>query len=196
MSFTQPTTADPELANGYRVSDYRRDVDAKHREAIADAVYRRFQERYVSPILAPSTHGFTKMAVACLMVEALESFRRGWSDTSKRGQSEHAFCSFFDGHQQFAPLRGHARDFYRGVRCGILHQAETTLGWRIRRDTPTLLDQAGRVRTINATQFVEALQAVLDHYRDELKAAAWDDELWTCLRYKMNAVCKNCDGAL
>ena len=42
--------------------------------------------------------------------------------------------SFFDVESAFAPFRGHVRDFYKGVRCGILHQAETTMGWRIRRD--------------------------------------------------------------
>lgn len=194
MSVASNVTVDPELASNYRVSDYRRDVQALHRDGIAEAVHRRFQERYVSPILQATTHGFTKMAVACLMVEALESFRRGWPDTGKRGQSEHAFCSFFDAHQQFASFRGHARDFYKGVRCGILHQAETTLGWRIRRDTPNLLEHSGDIRTINATKFVDALRSALDQYRDDLKSAAWDGEIWTCLREKMKTVCRNCDA--
>jgi hypothetical protein len=127
------------------------------------------------------------------MIEALESFRRGCLDTSKRGQGEHAFCSFFDAHEQFAPFRGHAREFYKGVRCGILHQAETSLGWRIRRDTRELLEQAAGIRTINATKFVRALDNALVSYCEELKAAAWSDEIWVNLRCKMKAVCSNCE---
>jgi hypothetical protein len=192
MTVAQTPTVDPELASSYKISDYRRDEQGRNSNGIADAVHRRFQERYLIPISPPSVHGFTKMAVACLMIEALESFRRGWLDT-RGAKSEHAFCSFFDAHQQFAPLRGHARDFYKGVRCGILHQAETTLGWRIRRDNPSLLDQTGNIRTINATKLVEALGSALDQYRDELKAAAWDSDLWMSLRSKMTSVCKNCD---
>ena len=37
--------------------------------------------RFPSPISALGVHGFTKMAIACLMIEALESFQRGWPDT-------------------------------------------------------------------------------------------------------------------
>src|SRR6266508_6503510 len=141
---------DAELASKYKVSNYWSDVEAKNRSAIADAIHRRFSERYLKPISSSSTHGFTKLAVGCLMIEALQSFRRGWRETIGRGQGELAFCSFFDGHDQFALFRGHARDFYKGIRCGILHQAETSLGWRIRQDTKTLLAQSNGIRTINS----------------------------------------------
>lgn len=184
---------DAELASKYRVSDYRRDVDAQNRSGIAAAIHRRFSERYLDPISKSSTHGFTKVAVGCFMIEALESFRRGWPDTSGPRQGELAFCSFFDAHDQFAPFRGHARDFYRGVRCGILHQAETTLGWRIRQDTKTLLDESEGIRTINAKMFVDALRTVLLEYRDKLEVADWTDDLWVCLREKMKRVCNNCE---
>ena len=125
-------TKKTELATKFTVGNYLDAVDTHDGEAIANAIHRRFRERYLDPASDPKKrHGFTMMAVACLMIEALESFRRGWLDTSGRGQGEHAFCSFFDAHVEFAPFRGHAREFYKGVRCGILHQAETTLGWRI-----------------------------------------------------------------
>lgn len=185
-------SASAELASNYKVSDYLTDEASQNRNRIADAIHRRFSERYIALISGVDTHGFTKLAISCLMIEALESFRRGWIDTSKRGQSEHAFCSFFDAHEQFAPFRGHARDFYKGVRCGILHQAETTLGWRIRRNK-ALLEQAGGIRTINATKFVRALQSALENYRQELRNADWNDEMWVNLRRKMKAVCSNCE---
>ncbi len=189
------TAGDAELASDFRVADYLAAVARRDRPTIAEGIHRRFRERYLDPISdsrAPR-HGFTMMAVACLMIEALESFRRGWPDTSQRGQGEHAFCSFFDAHAAFAALRGHARDFWKGVRCGILHQAETALGWRLRRDTKDLLTITPGVRTINATLFVRALGEALDGYRDQLKAAPWEDDLWDCLRRKMKKVCANCE---
>jgi hypothetical protein len=131
------------------------------------------------------------MAVACLMIEALESFRQGWPDTSFRGAGKMAFSSFFNAHDLFAPFRGHAHDFYKGVRCGILHQAETTLGWRIRRDGE-LLKIDGAIRTVNAKTFVTALKCALDDYRDQLMAGQWDDKLWKSLRVKMERICANC----
>ncbi len=181
------------LATNFTVGDYVDALDAKNRGVIADGIHRRFTERYLEPVSDQSgkRHGFTMMAIACLMVEALESFRRGWPDTNQRGKGEQAFCSFFDTHSAFAPFRGHVQDFYKGVRCGILHQAETTVGWRIGRKGELLAERPG-TRTINATRFVHSLQKALDDYRDQLKAAEWDDELWKALRTKMERVCSNC----
>lgn len=192
MKSTPAVLGDALLASNYRVSDYERDVAAEDRGKIAAAIHRRFKERYLEPISGNGVPGFTRMAVSSLMIEALESFRRGWPDTSQRGQGEHAFCSFFDRHHQFASFRGHARDFYKGVRCGILHQAETTLAWRIRLDTQTILHQDGGVRTINAKKFVVALGQALDQYRSDLEASPWDSEIWGSLRKKMKTVCRNC----
>lgn len=185
------------LASGFTVGDYLDAVDARNREVIAEGIHRRFTERYLQPVsdTAAKRHGFTMMAIACLMIEALESFRRGWGDTSQRGQGKQAFCSLFDAEGAFAPFRGHAADFHKGVRCGILHQAETSLGWRIRRDGDLLSVNAG-IRTINATKFVCALRKALARYRDILKAAAWEDEIWVLLRKKMDRVCANCTSNL
>lgn len=189
-----PTTRCVELATQFTVGDYLDAVahDPPNQEKIAEGIHRRFLERYLEPVFSsPRRHGFTMMAVACLMIEALESFRQGWRDTKGRGASELAFHSFFDAHESFALFRGHVRDFYEGVRCGILHQAETTLGWRIRRDG-SLLKINGPIRTVNADKFVAALTNELDHYRDQLKASPWDDDLWQSLRHKMDRVCANC----
>jgi hypothetical protein len=50
-------------------------------------------------------------------------------------------------------------------------------------------------RTINATSFLAHVRARLDEYRDELKQAGWDDEIWGNFRKKMDAICKNCERA-
>ncbi|MDP2858969.1 MAG: hypothetical protein Q8P50_13480 [Bacillota bacterium] len=182
-----------QLARGFTVGDYLTAVDEKNRNAIASGIHRRFTERYLDPVSKPATglHGFTIMAISCLMIEALESFRRGWPDTSQRGHGEQAFCSFFDAHSDFSLFRGHVRDFYKGVRCGILHQAETALGWRIGRKG-ALFNIHDGARVINADKFAAALGVALDSYRDQLTVAAWDDEVWVSLRKKMERVCANC----
>lgn len=195
MGGTQATD-DVELAREFRISDYQSALAniETGRQVIADAIHRRFTERYLGPITDPPSdrrHGFAMMAVACLMIEALQSFRCGWPDTSKRGDGKHAFCSFFDEHTAFAPFRGHAGDFYKSVRCGILHQAETTNGWRIRRDQDQILTVTPAGLIVDAKRFTDALSDALDRYCD-LKAAPWDDELWNHLKSKMKNVCDNC----
>jgi hypothetical protein len=183
---------DVRLARGYTVARYRALEAARDRQRIASLISGRFTERYLAPTLARRNvkHGFTSMAVACLMVEALESFRQGWPDTREKGKA--AFCSFFDAHDEFAAFRGHAEQFWKNVRCGILHQAETRGGWTIRRRGP-LLDAANRI--INATVFLRQLGKVLKAYCRELSHEDWNSDVWRKCRRKMNAICDSCAHA-
>jgi hypothetical protein len=142
------------------------------------------------PILdSPRRHGFAMLAIACLMVEALESFRQGWPSSDRK--SEAAFCGFFQNHDQFRELRPVAHEFYRAVRCGILHQAETTHGWRVRSKAGPLLEQNGDVRWINASEFAERLKAVLNTYCEALRTSDWQSTAWKNARRKLQAVCRN-----
>lgn len=190
MSTVTHDPADTELAPGYKVRDYERDRDSQppNQIAIADAIRERFIDRYISPAKSTPRRGFTMIAVACLMIEALESFRQGWETTDR--QSEAAFCFFIDASEPFKDFRGHAQAFYTHVRCGILHQAETTGGWRIRRDNSPLFDPVAL--TVNAERFLEALEQVLDNFCQRLKTAAWDGPEWKKVRDKMNAIVRHC----
>ena len=96
------------------------------------------------------------------------------------------FHDFFDCHQQFSSFRAVADDFYVHVRCGILHQAETTGGWRIVRKGPLI---EGKV--INATQFEGRLRKALSDYCARLKAEDWNSSVWESFKRKMDSVCAN-----
>lgn len=174
------------LSKSCTVARYLSLQDSRARAAIADFIEERFEERYLDPIeVDPSKkNGFAIMAISCLMIESLESFRRGWRDT--RNKSEAAFCSFFSQWDQFAEFRLVSGDFYRHVRCGILHQAETTGGWRIVRSGPILAHT-----TINASRFSGALRHVLKTYASSLRTEDWDSETWRAFRKKMDVVCQN-----
>jgi hypothetical protein len=127
------------------------------------------------------------MAVSCLMVEALESFWRGWPNT--RGKSELAFRSFFQRTPAFAVFLGHGPQFYEHVRCGILHQAETTGGWRIQRTGP-LFDAPNK--TVGSDAFLAVMRAAVGDYATELRQRDWSDALWLNFRKKMRSVGSNC----
>lgn len=177
------------LSRNCTVSQYRRLELLEDKNAIADFIESRFNERYLDPIEAHSTkkHGFTIMAVSCLMIEALESFSLGWTDS--RGKSKKAFLSFFSRWQEFTDFEPLATDFYLHIRCGILHQAETTGGWRIRRTGPLLSE-----RTINASRFSQALRRALGTYSLQLREHPWDAPDWLAFRKKMDAVCRNTEA--
>jgi hypothetical protein len=181
-----PDPEETELAPGFRVKDYKQALKNEDRDTIANAIVGRFLDRYIEPVKAKK-HGFTIMAISCLMIEALQSFREGWQNT--KGKSELAFCRFFSQNDRFNAFQKHSGPFYIRVRCGILHQAETTGGWRIKRIGP-LFNPA--LLTINATHFLDQLEAVLNEFRNSLKTAEWHSEVWKRVRAKMNALCDHC----
>lgn len=127
------------------------------------------------------------MAVSCLMIESLIAFRNGWNTTQEDGRN--VFGQFFRTYDEFAPLVPFAASFNRHVRNGLLHQAETTGGWRIRRDRSKLFDP--HTKTIEADRFRAALGRALSAYRDELGASPWDSRLWNNFRAKVDAICRN-----
>lgn len=179
---------DTELASWFTVGDYIKAFAKRDREAIVEAIRRRFTERYVSPLLESNAkHGFAIMAICCLMIEALESFRQGWKNTN--GLEQRAFNEFFAREVHFADFRGYESYFYRNVRCGILHQGETYHAWKIRRTGP-IFDQT--THTINATRFLYAMRKVLDDFCDRLKTADWKSEEWQNVNKKMRALCAHC----
>jgi hypothetical protein len=184
---------DPEstvLAANITIRQYRGMVRLKDRAGIAELVQKRFEERYLDPVLdSPKRHGFAVLAVCCLMVEALESFRQGWPDTDKRSKA--AFCGFFQAHDEFDELRPVAHEFYRAVRCAILHQAETTQGWRVHRESGPLVQQDGAVRWISAWEFAQRLKRVLYAYCEALRTSDWQSPIWTKTRRKLQRICKN-----
>lgn len=186
-----PNSDKTKLASGFNVGDCKIALANKDKKTIADALRRRFTERYIEPVTAENKNGFAMMAISCLMIEALESFRQGWESSDSK--SEAAFCYFFDSHSQFNSFRGYFAQFYKNVRCGILHQAETTGGWQItRKNTAPLFAAASQSRTINAALFLQHLREVLDEFCDALITADWNSREWKNVRKKMKALCNNC----
>lgn len=165
--------------------------EQEKKKKIAKVIEDRFTERYVTPlsvVAKENKNGFCTRAVCCLMIEALESFRRGWKRTPN---GELAFCSFFNSNDNLKEFRGHAEAFYKHVRCGLLHQAETTGGWRITRlsGQPLFIPST---KTIHATKFHNRLKRCLADYSAALEREPWNGELWTNFRKKMKEVIRNC----
>jgi hypothetical protein len=198
------------LSSSVTIGCYRGMECAKDRAGLASFIQERLSERYIDPLrTAPQKHGFLMMAAACLLIETLESFYRGWPDTSgripmsyiedpcrpvvrkraTRSRGEVALCYFLQRETAFAPFQPYASEFYKSVRCGILHQGETTGGWRIRRDGD-LFDIPNL--TINATEFLAIVKRAIGVYAKGLRNADWDEDLWKNLRTKMHATIEHC----
>lgn len=175
------------------VKQYHDLLADQDKDAISIMAYHRLHARYLKPFLFNDKdykreykNGFSIMANCCLLIETLHSFKRGWGDSN--GRSGHAFKEFFDNDDNFKELKSRGSEIYTSIRCGILHQGETTNGWRVDRGDKTLIDG----KTIHAVTFLSRLEKSLADYRDLLKADTWDSEIWDNFRTKMRKIISNC----
>jgi len=177
------------------ISDYNDLVKKKDRDGISNFIYNRLYSRYLKPFSYDDCeykkkykNGFSILANLCLLIETLQSFRNGWGDSDRR--SKIAFKQFFNGNTNFRELSSESISFYKNIRCGILHQGETTGGWKVSRESTKLFDSD--TKTINAVVFSERMKIILSEYREDLKNSDWDSEIWDNFRIKMRKVIQNC----
>jgi hypothetical protein len=175
------------------IRDYLALVKQQDKNAIAQFVYGRFYSRYLKPFTFNSKqyrkefkNGFSMMANCCLLIEVLQSFKNGWGDSN--GKSGRAFKEFFETEGQFVEMRNVGKDFFKNVRCGILHQGETTGGWTIDRAKRNLIDG----KRIHANVFIVRLEKSLKEYCNKLRTSNWDSEVWQNCRAKMRTIISNC----
>jgi len=161
----------------------------------------RLRGRYITPLqnVEPRKFrsGFLMMAASCLLIEALQSFFAGLKDT--KNVSAESFKDFFDRNKVNFPKFAECfpgvaankkeNNFYYNIRCGILHQAETTDGYSIVRDKSYLFDPTEQ--TVNADEFIDAVEICLDKYLNELRARVVTSERWNKAADKLTYICDN-----
>jgi hypothetical protein len=181
------------LATDFYIDDYKRFEEDENKAGIANFVFKRLSERYLIPLEnVPSEfkNGFSLMANACLLIETYESFRQGWKDTN--GPDFRPFDLFFEREPGFKDFKHeYSSRFYYNIRCAILHQGETTKGWKITREKEAPIFNKVE-KTINATKFFKELRKSLEEYRELLITSDWDDEVWVNCRRKISYIIENC----
>jgi hypothetical protein len=201
------------LSSSVTVARYSAMESSRDREGLADFIEERLLERYVLPVTQTChKNGFIMIAASWLLIETLESFYRGWEDTSKRmkrddidpncrpidtksdriSRSQVAFCYFFGRFTKFSDLHPLAGSIYTCVRCGILHQGETKGGWRVLRKGP-MFEPASL--TLNATKFLNQVADCVTRYANCLRGAEWESDRWRNFIGKMAAIIRHCDPA-
>ena len=167
----------------------------RDKDRIAYFVFNRLFSRYIRPYSLNNRddkskykNGFSIMASLCLLVETLQSFKNGWGDSDKK--SGKAFEEFFNNKLHFKELKQKGSIIYKNIRCGILHQGETTGGWKITREGQKLYDN--KTNTLDAVLFAERMELSLSDYSKSLIASEWDSEIWDNFRTKMRKVIQNC----
>ncbi|MGH9805165.1 MAG: hypothetical protein ACRD4D_08325 [Candidatus Acidiferrales bacterium] len=131
-------------------------------------------------------YGFVVLAIDCLLVETLEAFRQGLTDT--RSKSQELCTSFLSQRPAFKQFftKDLAIRFYKEFRCGIAHNAQvfgTGLLWSV----GPMLTLGGDRMTINRTAFHRALMQGLTDYLQELRNPA-NSDLRAKFRTKMDFI--------
>ena len=181
------------LAPGYSLGRVQELINSKNpedRPKVAEFIKCRLSSRYLEPFEKQNKitkSGFAMMACYCLFMETLQAFREG-KDRTKSQQNNCTFCHFFRNEAEYTLgiFEDIAIDFYKNIRCGILHQGETSNGWKIRRDGDLFNTET---KTINANKFGGALKEVLERYVECLKT---DDALFENAKKKIKFIIKHC----
>lgn len=179
--------------NKFKASDFQAAIASKSSQAkndIANAIELRLLERYILPSEGmENKNGFNIMAVNCLLIETIQSFYNG-HDKTPRG--DRTFEDFFKRENQFKDISNNnlGHQIYKNIRNGILHQGETTGGWRIRRDLTMMIDVKNKI--IDANHFREAMKMSVIGYSKKLKQSEWSSTLWQNCISKMESIIKNC----
>ena len=127
----------------------------------------------------------------CLLIEDIQSFKEGLKNSNGKGKK--LFEDFFEEEDKFfSELKNLGNEFYKNVRCGILHQGETLHGWKVTRsETAPLFDSS--TKTINATKFGKQMEKVLENYRQKLEESDINTPIWKYCKKKLNHVINNCN---
>lgn len=170
-------------------------TEKEWQEAV-DIFEDRISSRFLRVIQLTESYeysGFAVLALDCLLIETLQQFREGVSETRPRMSEEYfvrfltktSFDKFFD--------RALAKMFYRQIRCGILHQAEIKGSSRvlILPDLPLVrlaTDRNGLI--INRKLFHRKLVEEFKNYVSELrKNNPPDEKLRHNFKKKMDHIC-------
>lgn len=145
------------------------------------------------------------MALCSLLIESLQSYRYGLPTTNKgefrrladfsppleyavceheQKSGVNVFVDFFSYHPHqalFPAVDGEV--FYSAIRNGLLHQAQTKRGWRIRTRQAVLWNINERI--VDRDKFADGLASAFDLYAEDLAAGQNDDPLWFLARRKL-----------
>lgn len=152
----------------------------------------RIRTRYLNPIHAILKmednlgEGFAVVNLQCSLIETIESFINGWisefdlkfkkpiwkkdglivkypnSNSTKNLGNCDIFISFFTNREPFSELKINGTDFFRSVRCGLLHETQTKNGWKIRayQDGKSIDN-----KIIYRKKFQQDIETVIENYK-------------------------------
>jgi hypothetical protein len=159
---------------------------------------RRICERFLKPVRELARHdkedvlplrpGFAILALDCLLIDTIQSFREGRVTTGEVSPAA-SFRAFLKS-PRFPGFNANDRDdFFDYIRNGLLHNGETRKDWKIRIDTRRLLVKApgSKARTLNRRLFHAAVVREFRSLCQDIKTGSVETR--TRFLRRMDAIC-------
>lgn len=167
----------------------------------------RLNYRYFEPISVLQQNGtyigegFSIMTILCSLIEFLESTRQGklyryGVKNDKLGNFEYnsskqMFKAFLLNREPFKAIfnEPEAEEFYKNIRCGLLHEASTKNGWKIHAQSygSGYIDFNNKI--VYRDDFQNAIRQYIDDYKTELMT---DTNLQQAFIRKYDFLCSDC----
>lgn len=147
---------------------------------------QRMTTRYLNPINKilkmglNAGEGFAAVNLQCSLIETIESFYSGCifdADTRQFKNIEgnkifdnnkKIFESFFQKREPFKSLKIDGADFYKSVRCGLLHETQTKNNWKIKSGRKKIFENVNDEKIIYRERFQLGIEEVIIKYKEEL----------------------------
>lgn len=154
----------------------------------------RIYGRFLNPISDLDKReyaGFLIMAIDCLLIETLQQFIEGVPETPRK-KSECYFKKFLTSYFKEDFDDEKAKMFYKQIRCGILHQAETKESSKIKISHKLPIVKYTKKKDgliINRKKFHGKLDKAIKSYIEQLKDKT-NEPLRKNFRDKMDYICR------
>ncbi|WP_300058098.1 hypothetical protein [uncultured Roseobacter sp.] len=164
---------------------------------------KRLRTRYLDPVEMLATsgkndgEGFLIVSIQCALIEFLAALRSGkayrhLSNGETLGPYEYAssirlFVCFLSSERPFSdwfPSNRKAETFYKNIRCGLLHEARTKGGWRIKTSREACIDHENKI--IDRDKLQNAINDYIHNYGKRLKE---DPDLQVAFIRKFDHLC-------
>lgn len=141
--------------------------------------------------------GFLIMTIYCSLIEFLETIYQGrvFKDRKKNeltkyeyghGESKSIYVSFLTRNKIFNFSKELAIEFYKNVRCRLLHEAQTGINWKIRVDNDKLITEDNGNYILNRIKFQQKIEY---YFKDYKKNLFNNPELKKAFIRKFNGIC-------
>lgn len=158
---------------------------------------KRIDENYFSPIervnmclsklAVPENTAFITIGINCILIELFFEIKNGFDESRDSGAVGNAY-------KEILPLLDSnisedlAIKFYKGIRCGILHQGQTKDDTALTYQLETVFEQNGQYYLSNPQTVFEELKKLYKSYWKEVSEKNYSDEIARKLIKKYNSI--------